>query len=255
MKNINFEKALFRCSSLGKIVSKSGKFTDTIKSYLDQYYTEKTYGVEKEINSKYFEKGKACEGLGIKLLNETLFKKDFLGHVQVEIENEFIKGKPDIVKRDFVIDVKNAYDCFTFEKRELSWENEWQLKGYMYLTNKTKSFIFHCLIDMPDFLLDDEINKLFWSGKFQDRNSSIFLDAVAELTKKYQYSNMSFEDRFKIYEVELTEYDIEVIQKSVMLSRQYLIQKQQTRNVQKMINIHYEHHGFEKVKEALIEKI
>ena len=63
-----------RCSCIGKIMTASRKKSDplseTCKSYLKEWIITERYGREKNIQSKYLEKGIAVEDQGITLLTE-----------------------------------------------------------------------------------------------------------------------------------------------------------------------------------------
>lgn len=212
----------FRCSALGKIVSKSGKLTDTNKTYIQECFIGDKYKVHKEITSKYLDKGIACETEGLTLFNEAFYPSKLVLKNKKHFSNDFIVGTPDIIVGNVIADIKNAYDLFTFGKASLSWDYEWQLKGYMYLTGKTKATLFYCLIDMPDFLLAQEERKLFYSGGFLTTESPDYQEAVKELQRKYVYDYMSKEERFKFWDIELLDTDIKQIESSVTKSREYM---------------------------------
>ena len=57
----NFNNYLFRCSSLGKLLTaprnKSEVLSETTKSYLQQIHKETIFKRKKDISSKYMEKG------------------------------------------------------------------------------------------------------------------------------------------------------------------------------------------------------
>jgi len=217
-----FDNYQFRCSALGKIVSKSGKLTDQNKTYLNDLFVGEIYKIQKEIISKYFEKGIICEQDGRDFLQKIFYKDRFVAKNRERFRNEFIHGEPDVIMEDYVYDIKNAYDLFTFGKAHLTWEYEWQIKGYLYLLNREKGRLFYILADMPDTLLADEEMKLFWQGKFTSNDSVEYQEALEELRKKFSYSHIPMECRFKVFDVELFETCILTIQNSVNEARKYL---------------------------------
>jgi len=221
---MSFDKHLFRASAIGKIISKSGKLTDGIKTHLEEVFIGQLYDVQKEIGSKYFDKGIACEQDGLDLLSKTLFKGLFVGKNKNQFSNGYAIGTPDTIVKDNVFDIKNAYDVFTFGKASLTWDYEWQVRTYMWLTGKKNGFIFYCLNDMPDFLLVGEEKKLFYSGGFMSIESESYQNACAELRKKYLYDYMKPEERFKLFEVEYSKEHQDMIIESVMGARKYLNQ-------------------------------
>lgn len=222
---MNFDNYIFRASALGKIISKSGTLNDQNKTYLDELFIGQLYNVQKEIGSKYFDKGIACEQDGLDLLSKTLFKGLFVGKNKEQFKNDYVQGTPDTIIKDNVFDIKNAYDVFTFGKASLTWEYEWQVRAYMWITGKKNGFIFYCLNDMPDFLLVGEEKKLFYSGGFMSTESESYQNACVELRKKYMYDYMAPEERFKIFPVALLKNHEEQMIEAVQNSRKYLNEK------------------------------
>lgn len=211
-----------RASSLGKLIPASGKVTQTWQSYIQEQYTQKKWSVKKDISSKYFEKGVSCEQSAIDLLNRSLFPGVFINTYKIQVHNEYVSGTPDIVTSDFVIDIKNAYDVFTFDRASLSHEYMWQVKAYLWLTGRKNGFIFYALVDMPDHLFADEERRLFYNGKFLSYESSDFLKASEELRKRYIYTGVEDTERFKLFPVTLEEKDPETIMFWVEKAREYM---------------------------------
>lgn len=218
------ENFKFRCSSLGSIISKSGKLTDGNKTYIQKCWIENKYNVKSDIQSKYFDKGIACEQDGLMLFKEVFYPDKLILKNRKHFNNDFIQGTPDVIVNPMLADIKNAYNLFTFGNASLTWDYEWQLKGYMYLTGLKESVLFYCLVDMPDFLLIQEEESLFYKGGFLTTESSDYCEAVVELRKTYIYDYMAKEERFKIFNVELTDSDIETIEYSVLQARDYMNQ-------------------------------
>lgn len=211
-----------RASALGKIIPAKEVMTESIKTFLQEKYSEMKWGVEKEISSKYFEKGTACEQKAIDMLNKQLFPNTFITSYKQKVANEYIIGTPDVVLEDYVIDIKNAYDVFTFDKAKLTHDYEWQVKAYLWLTGRTQGFVFYALVDMPDHMLADEERKLFYAGKFMSYESEDYQEAVQELHKKYTYAEIDPVERFKLFPVSLTTEDIEKMQYWVENARTYI---------------------------------
>lgn len=219
---MDFSNYRFRSSALGKIISKSGKLTDTNKTYLNELFIGETYGIQKEITSKYFEKGIICEQDGRDFLKRALYPRSFIPKNRVRIHNEYIHGEPDVVMQDYHYDIKNAYDLFTFGKAQLTHDYEWQVKGYTMLLDEKPGRLLYIIADMSDVLLADEEKKLFYQGKFLTMESEAYQQACEELRKKYSYSHIPLEERFKLFEVPYTEQDRVTIIKSVEMARSYL---------------------------------
>ena len=69
-----FDNYKFRASALGKIVSKSGNFTEGNKTYIEEVFIGEMYGVKKEAYGRALDKGVLCEEDGITMLNNTIYK-------------------------------------------------------------------------------------------------------------------------------------------------------------------------------------
>jgi hypothetical protein len=207
---------------LGDIISKSGKLTEGNKTYIQKCWIENKYNIQSDIQSKYFDKGIACEQDGLMLFKEVFYPNKLVLKNRKHYSNDFIQGTPDVIVNHMLADIKNAYDIFTFAKASLTWDYEWQLKGYMYLIGLTESVLFYCLVDMPDFLLAKEEKDLFYKGNFLTTESPDYLEAVTELRKTFIYDYMAKDERFKTFNVELTDQDIEQIEDSVIISRKYM---------------------------------
>lgn len=223
MERINeFLKYEFRCSALGKIISKSGKLTDANKTYLQEVFIGILYGIQKEFTTKYFEKGKYCEEDGITMLNDALYKGTIVIKNKERKHNGYIHGEKDTRVRDKVWDIKNAYDRFTFGKASLTWDYEWQLRGYAWLDDVTESGLFYCLNNMPEHLIVQEERMLFYRGGYATYDNPQYLKACTELREFHNYDNMPLWDRFKTWDVECTKEHIDTIKECVVQGRQYL---------------------------------
>ena len=225
-KTLDFSNYKFRCSSLGKIVSKSGNLTQTTKTFLLELWIKEKFCIEKDINSKYLEKGISCESDGRSILQKVFYRDEFVSKNKIRLENDFLSGEYDYFSNtdNTVTDIKNAWDLFSFHKAELTHDYKWQLKGYAMLLGIKKCRLLYCLNDMPDFLLCEEEKKMFYNGKFLSTESQEFLSACQDLRKKYTYGYLKLEERFKYWHFECTNQDIDEIKKSVELSRKYLIE-------------------------------
>ena len=159
---MDFSKYKFRCSALGNIISKSGKMTQGVQTYLQEIFIEETTGIRKQVSSKYFDKGNLCEQNAMQILQEALYPNSFVRAFKTKLSNDFVQGTLDVDMPDYLYDIKNAYDRFTFGKAECSWDYEWQVKAYLWLKGKTKGRLFYTLCDMPEELIQEEEIKLFY---------------------------------------------------------------------------------------------
>jgi hypothetical protein len=229
---MNLNDYKFRCSSLGEIITKSGKTTQTMLSYLQKVYVEETEGIRKDINSKYFEKGVFQEEDGISMLQNTLHKNSLVLKNKERKSNDFIQGECDCLVDGIVYDIKNAWDRFTFANAELTWNYEWQLKGYMWLWGVSKARLFYCLNNTPEHILLDEYKKLYYRHRFESDSDEEYVNMCFELKDAHTYDSKPLEERFKVWEVELTDEDIDRIKQSVNDAHSILAKMNYDRNAE-----------------------
>lgn len=218
-----FSNYKFRCSALGNIISKSGKLTDGVKTYVQECFIGEIYGVRKEAYGKALEKGVLCEEDGISML-QNIYPGQLLIKNKEEKSNEFIKGSCDVFKNSIVHDIKNAYTLFTFGKADLSWLYEWQVKGYAMLWKVKAGRLFYCLNNMPEQMLLEEERLLFYKNKwaFVSTEDENYLKACEELRAAHTYEFMPVYERFKVWDIDFTDKDADIIKSSVEMARLYM---------------------------------
>jgi hypothetical protein len=150
-----------RASALGKLMtsprSKSETLSQTTKSYLEEWVKEQIYGVKKQINSKYIQKGLALEDTAIEFYSVAENKSFMIKNLD-HFEDDFFTGTPDCILDDVVYDFKTSWDCFTFPlfDQEVDMGYYYQLQVYMHLTGLKKAKLVYTLQDTPEFLSYEE---------------------------------------------------------------------------------------------------
>ena len=150
-----------RASALGKLMtnprSKSETLSQTTKSYLEEGVKEQIYGIKKQINSKYLQKGLALEDQAIEFYSVAM-DKDFMIKNLDKFEDDFFTGTPDCMHEGVVYDFKTSWDCFTFPlfDQEPDMGYYYQLQVYMHLTGLRKAKLVYTLQDTPDYLTHEE---------------------------------------------------------------------------------------------------
>lgn len=222
---------LFRCSQLGKLMteprSKSELLSETTKTYLTEVYIGLKYGRNKEITSKYFEKGIRCEEDSITLFSRV--SKEMFMKNEETLRNEWITGTPDIFRGDailnaeYVPDIKTSWDIFTFFKHKtgtLEKDYYWQIQGYLWLTGAMHGSIAHCLVNTPDHLIEKE------KSNFMYKNPELGYEELeillAEIERNYKYDDIPIEDRVHIFEIERNDTDIERLKARIEDCRIYI---------------------------------
>jgi len=194
-------KFKIRASAVGKIMTnskKEGELSKTTLSYVDEWLKSKIYGVNKDISSKYTEKGHRCEDNAIDFVSDQF--GEFMIKNEEYFQNDFLTGTPDIITKDEIIDIKNSWDCFTFPLFEKELPNKdyyYQLQAYMYLTGKRKAKVVYVLMDTPE-------------------------DLLGYYNKVVSYQNIDSKYRIKVFEVEYSEDDVKAIRERVNEIQEYI---------------------------------
>jgi hypothetical protein len=222
MKSISFDNYLFRCSSLGSIMTYPNK--DTLspgpKTFLGKIFKEEIYGKSKEIKSKYIDKGILVEQEAIEMYSRVLGKE--LTKNEERYKNEYITGIPDILD-DVLVDIKSSWDYSTFPFTSEKIPNNdyyWQLQGYMALTDRETSKLVYCLVDTPDGIIFNDLKAT--AGSLGLHVDELPEDLVQEIWDSHKYSNLNPRMLIKEFVVERNQEDIDAIYKRVELARGYL---------------------------------
>jgi hypothetical protein len=187
------------------------ELSTTCKSYLIECYVTERYGREKDVYSKYMEKGLAVEEDAITLYS--LVKGEFYKKNEERIGNEFVEGCPDIREFKHVRDIKSSWDIFTFYNSKLSKINsdyEWQLTGYQWIDDAESATLAYCLVDTPDTLINKAVNQLMWDMGAATNESPEFLAAKEELEKSMRFSDIPRAER--VHEIFLRRDDRKIAQ-------------------------------------------
>ena len=189
------------------------------KSYIKELWLENNYGIKQELNNKYIDKGNEVERLSIKLAELTMDIGE-LNKNQEHFKNNFVCGTPDVITKDYVIDIKSSWSAATFPFFEEKITNNiylWQLKAYMWLTNINKAYLSYCLVSTPEILIQDEIKRVSWK-KGEIEISDQTEDQVREF---HNLDKIPITERVKNFQVNLTKLDIENMKEKVKLAREY----------------------------------
>jgi len=212
-----------RCSSLGKIMtspkSKGEVLSQTAKTYLKELALEEKFGIKKEFSSRYTDKGNTQEDLAIEMASQVLNLPFALKNTEY-FENEFIKGTPDLILEDEIIDIKCSWDGTTFPWFEDELPNKdyfWQLVGYMWLTGRSKARVVYCLVDTPEDIVQDEIRRTSWK-KFE---IDVTEETENEVRAKHEFSHISENKRVRAFQIELNDANIEQVKEKLLHATEY----------------------------------
>lgn len=194
------EKFKIRASAAGMLMTDPRKKTDliakTVKTYIHDWLKEGIYGVKKEINSKYLDKGLMYEDMAIDKAIEWLDLPFALKNTERRTD-EWFTGEPDLIVGDAVIDIKNSWSWETFPlfDNEIPTENYYyQVQVYMYLWGFKKASVVYVLLNTPETY------------------------STAEII----YDNVDIKYRIKRYDFEFNPEVIEDLKKRVEVAREYI---------------------------------
>lgn len=212
------DKFKIRCSVIGRVMitprSKGEVLSQTTKSYIKELVLEHKYGIRKEINSRYLDKGNMVENDSIEL-TERVLDLDLIVKNESYFENEFICGTPDIIMGDTIIDVKSSWSAHTFpfflDEELPNKDYYYQIQGYLALTGATKGMVVYCLINTPEEIVLDEIRRTSWSRHELD----VTEETEAEVRQQHEFDHIPEVNRVKAYYIERDEDVIQAIYERV----------------------------------------
>ncbi len=197
---LKFDNYLFRCSSLGKLLTEpqskadkdAGNLSKTTENYLKEIHKEVLFKRKKDLVSKYLDKGIQVEEQSLTLYSnytKTPFykNKDFF-------KNEFICGTPDNAKGK-IRDIKSSWDYSTFPFYDTKITNNdyiAQLNGYMELSGINEAELIYCLVDTPHKIINDELRRADWKYNIIDGNGNVndeTIPLVVEIVSNMIYTH------------------------------------------------------------------
>jgi hypothetical protein len=221
-----------RASQLGKIMtsprSKGEVLSQTAKSYIQELALEDKYGIRKDINSRYMDKGNLVEDEAIQLASSVL-ELEFVVKNEEYFSNDYIKGTPDVLGSNFILDVKSSWDATTlpwFAEECPNKDYYWQLMAYMWLCDRDKALLCYCLIDTPNAMIQDEIRRLIWKMDVDPRYKNMDSDekelaATEHILSLHNVDRIPTDKRVKAYLIERDEQVIEQIKEKIEHAREY----------------------------------
>lgn len=208
-------KPKFRCSGLGNLMTEpklkadkeAGLLSEGAKTHAVDVWVSAKYQRREETYSKYFEKGNEVEEASITFLS--LEKRKFFKKNEVQLDNEWICGTPDlfigdeIVRASEIIDIKSSWDIFTFNRTKLKSVNStyyWQMQGYMMLTGATQATLSYCLVNGTEDLINDEKWKLARARRVMiDDQSPAFIKSCQMVERNMIYDLEAFQTAYPAF--------------------------------------------------------
>lgn len=217
------KELLFRCSSLGKLMTdprtKSETLSETAKSYIQDLFKERELGIYKEFSSRYTDKGLEMEDEAIQFASEVL-NWDFVVKNETRFNNEWLTGEPDINTDNLLADIKCSWSGSTFPLFDETLKNKdyyYQLQGYMMLTGHDTSELVYCLMNTPHQIVEDEVRRQHWKLNLIDEDLEV-RQAVQEM---HNFDQIPNNIRVKRFIVQKDEAAQEKIKERVEIAREY----------------------------------
>ena len=189
------------------------------KTYVQELYLYDKFGIRQEIDSKYIDKGNIVEDASIELARIVL-DLDEAEKNEIQIENDYLIGTPDVWNDKVLLDVKSSWSASTFPFFDTHLKNkmyEWQLKAYMWLTEMSESYLVYCLVQTPEILIQDEIRRTSWKRGEIDISD----ETDNDVREFHNIDHIPAWDRVKSFKVELTDEDISQMKDKIELARIY----------------------------------
>lgn len=155
---------LFRCSSLGKLMTEprtkaEGILSVGAKTYIRELAQQEIFGIDFEFSSKETQKGIEVEQESIDLLNRVLGLS--LAKNTERRSNGLITGECDLYdaanRKGY--DLKSSWSAKTFPGWVVDCEDklyEWQCRAYMLLWDADEWSVAYALVDTPERLIGYE---------------------------------------------------------------------------------------------------
>ena len=219
MKKIDFSNYKFRASGIKNLMTRSRKKTDplseTTKSYLQEIWIEEVFGRRKPVITAPMQKGTMVESNSLDLVQKVSGDKYFKN--VKSLENDFIKGTPDVIGDNFIIDIKSSWDLWTFAKVDLNSATKayyYQILAYMWLTDTKKGSLVYALVNTPEELMASEFQRLSWKLE-QEKAEEV-------VRRNHTFDDIDPKIRIRKFDYEFSQTDIEEVTKKIELCRQYL---------------------------------
>lgn len=152
-------------SEMAELINKKDnpELPDGAKTHCKKWLKERLFGRRCDIKSKYIEKGNLGEEDGFTLMATELGLGMVYKHKDL-VENEYIKGTPDLIVKKIVYDNKCSYTLDTFPMFESvipDEKYEWQVNSYCDILKLESGVVAYTLIDAPVEIVEREVKWLF----------------------------------------------------------------------------------------------
>lgn len=185
-------------------------------THLYDIYDSHVYGIREDIGGKQIDKGNLCEQDSLELITPYF---GFLVKNVEHFEKGLIKGTPDALTGDLVIDTKTSWSLRTWRAAEVTALYEWQLQAYMHLTDRKKAVLAYCLVDTPEVLIQDEIKRQTYYKGVIDEMSDEYVQIEEQVMRNMVFSDrIPAKNRVKFFTIHRDEKKIEAMKRRAKMA-------------------------------------
>lgn len=209
----------------------AGLLSETAKAELVKIYNLEKYGRKYEVITKVMDKGIQAEQDSINLLSLVDNRKYVKNELQ--LENEFIKGTPDIIYSEdgwinkYIFDTKTSWSLDTFQQnryKRVDKDYYYQLLGYMCLTGSIRGEICYCLTNTPDSILNGEMYKLLSRMDVVTEEDPRYKIAAEMLLKCHNFDDIPIIERVIRIKYDYNQVDVTNVYEKVKKCREWLME-------------------------------
>ncbi len=209
------------------------KLSDTVKKELCKIYAYEIYG-KGSVNAGgtkplTMDKGRLAEPDAIQMLSR-LDGQEYVKNEKL-IGNRWFKGIPDIINwkekkvASLVKDIKVSYDLPSFLmlfNEPCDKGNSWQMTGYLDILQLDEGEICHCLVNMPEAMMQTEVDRVMNRCKEMDMEQTEIEMKLLELKMNMMYDEIPEELRVVRYKVTKNTIRLNEAKARVRLARKWL---------------------------------
>lgn len=198
------------------------------KTCCEQWVRWEVFNKRNYFSGKYTENGTLVEGDGIAfLVVHGVLPFGAEKNTKRFCNDPDIEGEPDVLTDNTVTDLKSSWNLDTFPtfKDDIDSGYEWQLRGYMAITDKEYAQLAYTLMNTPEYIVEDEI---YYKVKaYEKMNGGFISQEKANEIKENTYKIHTFDDMPAEHRIRLWNFkrDIEKekqIRDTVAKCREYI---------------------------------
>lgn len=193
------------------------RLSKTCISFLESWVNEFVYRRRIEVTSKMMDKGNIVEDDAIIYASGHVKEMGLSSKNTQKFRNDWAQGEPDVISDNYVFDTKCSWSHDTFPLYSTGLpesDYDWQVKGYMALTGKTKGRVVFVLMSMPEDMIQKEAR---WK-----LGAEFTREEYESFAAQFRYDDLPAYLRIREYEVEYDESCIDAIKKRVLECRAYI---------------------------------